>query len=49
MAKKQQKIMCKCPVCKTDFDITEIIKPIKQKAINEFLEKVMGYETGERK
>lgn len=40
----KKQISCKCPICKNEFDISEVVEPIRQEAINEFMEKVMKYE-----
>lgn len=37
------KLLCICPICKKEFDITEIVQPIRDKAIEEFVEGVKEY------
>jgi len=32
---------CVCPNCKTKFDITEVVEPIRRKAIEDFTKKII--------
>ena len=32
---------CKCPNCKKEFDITEVVEPIRRKAIEDFTEEIL--------
>ena len=36
-----EKVICKCPKCKEEFDITTTIQPFKESAIKEFVKKII--------